>query len=340
MPDFKDTIKNLPHLPGVYRFFAMDDVLLYIGKAKDLKNRVSSYFQGGRIRNQRLTLMISQIQRIEYTVVATETESLILEANLIQNLQPKYNILLKDDKSYVYVRITAKDPIPGIFLTRRKYDPSSSYFGPYTERSDIFQTLRTIRTIFPYCQERFVQKRPCSYYGIKQCDGICAGMETKDDYLQKINQIKNVLSGKTKKVEDFLKEKINSAVDIFNFELAGMWRDRLESLTQTVDYQKVVLPNSQDLDIITLITEQTPEGLQMGSFFVQNIRDGKIVNVNNFLLSGTEEQDTTESDFSKEIDMSPKNLSYSILQRFLSSYYALKDDHVQVLIQAFEVKKS
>ena len=157
--DPKEIIKNLPHEPGVYRFYSSSEDPLYIGKAKDLKNRVSSYFQDGRPKNQRLSLMISQIERIEYTVVKTEKESLILEANLIHKLQPKYNILLKDDRNYLYVRLTNADPIPGFFLTRRKYDPRSDYFGPYTKLSGIVQTMRTLRLIFPYCQEKFPQKK-------------------------------------------------------------------------------------------------------------------------------------------------------------------------------------
>lgn len=154
MKDFSQVISKLPPQPGVYRFYGLGDNILYIGKAKNLKNRVSSYFQAGRPKNQRLTLMVNQIEKIEYTVVASEREALILEANLIYQKQPKYNILLKQDRSYVYVRITS-DPIPGVFLTRRKFDPKSVYFGPYTQKVAIFRVLQVLRIIFPYCQERF-----------------------------------------------------------------------------------------------------------------------------------------------------------------------------------------
>ena len=294
--DPKEIIKNLPKKPGVYRFYSAGDDLLYIGKAKNLKNRVSSYFQEGRPKNQRLSLMISQINRIEYTVVKTEKESLILEANLIHKLQPKYNILLKDDRNYLYVRLTNADPIPGFFLTRRKYDPRSDYFGPYTKLSGIVQTMRTLRVIFPYCQTKFPQKQACSYVGIKQCDGICVGLETKEDYLKKIEQIKNILNGKTKPAEDFLLTKIQVAVEEQNFELAALWRDRLKMLKETIADQKIILPHPQDLDIVTLVVDEPDgNGLQVGSVFVQTIRDGKIINVNNFLLSGSEESNETEN---------------------------------------------
>lgn len=334
---YSEVIKNLPNKPGVYRFYSLDNSVLYIGKAKNLKNRVSSYFQEGRPKNQRLTLMISQIDRIEYTVVDSESESLILEANLIHNLQPKYNILLKDDKNYLNVRIT-NDEIPGIFLVRRKYDTKSRYFGPYTKRSGIFDTLRTLRTIFPYCQERTVQKRPCSYYGIKQCEGVCVGLEKKSEYLAKIDQIAKVLEGKTQEVEEFLEQKIKDSVKVENFALASLWRDRLNTMKETIADQKVILPQPQDLDLVTLITQKTPEGLQIGSIFIQNIRDGKMINVNNFLLSGTEDLEEMGRDSDATIKEKNFNASgFPFLQRFLNSYYNYQDSSAPVLIQSFDL---
>ncbi len=323
----KEIIKNLPHKPGVYRFYALDDSILYIGKAKDLKNRVSSYFQEGRPKNQRLTLMISQIKRIEYTVVNSEKESLILEANLIHELQPKYNILLKDDKSYLYVRIS-NHPIPGIFLTRNKYDPKSIYFGPYTKRAGIWNTIRTLRTIFPFCQEKYPTNRPCQYVSIKQCDGICVGKETKEEYLAKLEQIKKVLRGQTDDVEQFINQKIQAAVEIQNFELAALWRDKLKILKETIIDQKIILPTTQDLDILTLIIEESEDGLQIGSIFVQNIRAGKIINVNNFLLSGTEEEENQEN---KNLD----EIANNFLQRFVASYYSLRTEQIEVLVRGY-----
>jgi excinuclease ABC subunit C len=313
----KAIIKSIPHKPGVYRYYTKNGELLYVGKAKDLKNRVSSYFQQGRPKNERLTLMISQIDRIEYTVVKSEKESLILEANLINNLQPKYNVLLKDDKNYIYVRFT-NDPIPGIFFARRKYDPNSEYFGPYTKKVGIISVLRTLRTIFPYCQERFPQKRPCNYVSIKQCDGICTGLEDKQEYLEKIQQIKNVLSGKTVGVESYLDKKVKDHAANGDFELAAFWRDKKMILEDTIIDQKIILATSQDVDLLSLVIKESETGLQIGSVFVQNIRDGKVINVSNFLLSGTEEED----------------VEYKFLDRFLSSYYSKLSD-IDVFVQMF-----
>ncbi len=325
--ELKLTVSNVPHKPGVYRYYGEGGELLYIGKAKDLKKRVSSYFQEGRPKNQRLTLMISQIKRIEYTVVATERESIILEANLIHQLQPKYNIQLKDDRSYLYVRFHNRDPIPTVSLTRRKYDPTSDYFGPYTKRAGIWNTLRTLRTIFPYCQEKIPQPRPCMYVGIKQCDGICVGQESMDDYLKKLDQIKKVLQGNTVEVEEYINDKISAAVTIQNFELAALWRDRLHVLRDTIAAQKVILPQPTDLDIVSLIFKSDSEGLEIGSVFVQTIRSGKMVNVNNFLLTGSSD--------SEEQNQTIEAKTNAFLQRFMQSYYSFKNIEAPVLIECF-----
>lgn len=323
MSDIKKTVSSIPHKPGVYRFFGIDDELLYIGKAKDLKNRVSSYFQEGRPKNERLSLMISQIIRIEYTVVATEKESLILEANLIHHLQPRYNVQLKDDKSYVYVRITG-GVIPSISIVRRKFDPQSQYFGPYTKKSGIIDTLRTLRTIFPYCQERFEKKRPCSYYTIKQCDGICIGIESRVDYMQKIEQITRVLKGESSLVEAYISDKIQSAVSLSNYELASLWRDRKNILLDTIADQKIVLPVPVDIDLMTIVRQYDESGLGIGSVFVQNIRSGRVININNFLLSGGEGREDC-------IDF---------LGRFFGTYYNQQSDKADVIIQSYYIGDS
>ncbi len=413
--EIQNLVKNLPEAPGVYRFFGAGEIPLYIGKAKVLKNRVSSYFMEHRlVDNPRLQLMISQVVRVEYTVVASEKDALILEANMIHNLQPKFNILLKDDKSYLFVRITSpnqlvsnkpqeryrvgdkfgnleslevakalkikidlkednlaiqpknlddkfknkpfdysqndlnynnelyevkkninfirfftyQNQVPTITLTRRKYDKTSDYYGPYTKKYGIFNVLRMLRTIFPYCDKKISEGKPCQYVQIKQCDGICCGLESFENYNAKIDQIKKVLNGETEPVKSWLKHKISDAIDLNNFELAALWRDKLNMLDEVISNQQVILPHPQDLDIITLLTQKDKDGFTIGSVFVQNIRDGKIINVNNFLLSGTSgliEQDSFEMD---EIEINLDEVSaenediFGMCQNFLVEYYA------------------
>lgn len=148
----QNSIKNLPTKPGVYRFYNQRQEIIYIGKAKNLKNRVSSYFQQGRPKNQRLTIMISQIYRLDYTVTKTEKEALLLEANLIYKHQPKYNVLLKNQQNYSYIRVTS-DPIPTVTVVRSRFDPKSIYYGPFNNQK-AWNLVKLVRQIFPFCSKK------------------------------------------------------------------------------------------------------------------------------------------------------------------------------------------
>jgi len=332
-------LKNLPNSPGIYRFYDSANELLYIGKAKNLKNRVKSYFQDEEklrlSRGQRINIMVSQIYRLDYTVVKNEKESLILEANLIHSLQPKYNVSLKDDKSYTYIRVTLGDEIPGIFLVRQKFDPKSLYFGPYTKKYGIEQVLRVIRQVFPYCQEYRVTGKPCQYVGLHQCDGVCEGKEDLKEYRSKIDQIAKILSGKTKLVKTFVKNKMQEAVEVHNYALASLWRDRFNILDETVVDQKIVLSDPLDIDLVSLVLEKQEDGQILGSLFYQAIREGKVNNVLNYLMTGTESGAEVEflskfflSFYYKALDLPEKlylqvfwrdKLSFEVLQHSLES---------------------
>ena len=338
----KEILKNIPHQPGVYRYYGLDGNLLYIGKAKDLKNRVSQYFQDKADHTTRIRLMVTQVERIEYSIVHSETEAIILEANLIHAHQPRYNILLKDDRNYLYVRLTT-DPIPTFLLTRRKYDPASKYFGPFTKRFAINDTLRTLRILFPFCGVRVPNGKPCNYVGIHQCDGICIGKETFAQYNVKLNCIQEALNGRIELAEEFLTSKIMEAINLTNFELAALWRDKLKLLQGATSNQKIILPQPQDIDLLTLVLTQDSEGLQIGSFYIQSIRGGKIVNVNNFLMSGSEEKEDgfeneipeLEQEDSLTVAQNP-NLAESFLQRFLVNYSYKNSDNVPIMTEVFE----
>ncbi len=291
MENIKKVIQELPDSPGVYRYYDKKRILLYIGKAKSLKKRVSSYFQNSKSHNQRITLMVSLIASIEYTKVKTEKEALILEANLINNLQPKYNVALKDDKSYVYIEYTKNDPIPGFFVVRRKENQDSDYYGPYTNTREITEVMKVMRTVFPFCQERFPRKKQCFYCSIAQCNGICVGKEDLDEYKERNKLLLQVLNGRTKSAQEVIMQKINDFATKGNFEFAGYYRDKLKLLKDVSEKQKVVLKIAQDLDLINLVYQRYEDGELIGSFFTQQIRDGKIVNVFNSILSGTQDVD-------------------------------------------------
>jgi excinuclease ABC subunit C len=390
-PQIANILKNLPNLPGVYRYYGAGDNVLYVGKAKNLKNRVSQYFQSNKLDgNPRLQTMVAQIERIEYTTVNTEKEALILEANLIYNLQPKYNVLLKDDRSYLYVRISGNKNntdnnfksgssrfaqgdslndtdlynLPKITLTRRKYDKNSDYFGPYTKKFGIVNVMRVLRTIFPYCENAGAKAdaknlgKPCHYFQLKQCDGICCGKESPANYNSKIEQIKKVLSGETEEVKTWLKTKIGKAIAINNFELAGLWRDRINMLDEVIENQQIILPQPQNLDIITLIHETDISGLAISSVFIQNIREGKIINLNNFIMSGTTDEIPRENEktvavgneiplLQKGCQATPDGVLSSDLksnsdtirnfvQTFLVNYYSEQAYKPEILLQVYE----
>jgi excinuclease ABC subunit C len=414
-PQIANILKNLPSQPGVYRYYGAGDNVLYVGKAKNLKNRVSQYFQNNKLEgNQRLQTMVAQIERVEYTTVKTEKEALILEANLIYNLQPKYNVLLKDDRSYLYVRIsgntfevgnpnpplnsalilgpqlnpcdgsscyteddsltvTPLEKLPKITLTRRKYDKNSDYFGPYTKKFGIVNVLRVLRTIFPYCENAGAKSdsknlaKPCHYVQLKQCDGICCGKENPLQYQAKIQQIKKVLAGKTDQAKIWLKNKIREALAVENYQLAGLWRDRINMLDEVIENQHIILPQPQNLDIITLIHETDISGLAIASVFIQNIREGKIINLNNFIMSGTQDQIEEES-FEREIirnntivegeiplssggseaervsnaietktqKINPDISIQTFIQTFLVNYYSEQSYKPEILLQVYE----
>jgi excinuclease ABC subunit C len=285
MKKFTNILQNLPKLPGVYRYYDEKDNLLYIGKAKNLKNRVSSYFNGQPC-NERTALMISLIFRIEYTEVKTEKEALILEASLINNLQPKYNVKLKDDKSFVYIEYTKNDPIPGFFIVRRKENTSSTYFGPFINQKQIENYLKILRLAFPFCSNRIKNIGKCKYCSIGQCNGICYNNETKENYLENNQRIISVLQGKTKVVIEYLKSKINKSVEDQNYTLAAFYRDHLNNIDSLAQKQRIVLPQPQDFDLINLVYEENSDGSILGSFFVNQCREGQVVNVYNSIMEG------------------------------------------------------
>jgi excinuclease ABC subunit C len=316
--NFKSVLENLPKVAGVYRYYDLKGSLLYIGKAKNLKNRVTSYFTG-KPTNARTALMVSLINRIEYSEVKNEKEALILEASLINSLQPKYNIKLKDDKSFVYIEYTKTDPIPGFFIVRRKENLGSTYFGPYVNTRAIEEFLKILRMAFPYCKNRLHGKQKCQYCSINQCDGICVGLESMDYYLEKNKQIISILQGKNKPVILYLRSKMQDAVDSENYSLAGFFRDHIKNIEKIADKQKIVLSSPQDLDIISVVYEDQDEGSLIASFYIQQIRNGQVVNVYNTLMEGNKEEES-------------ENQILGTLNVFLDNYLLKNSTHYPLII--------
>lgn len=285
MPDFKEKLKNLPLCPGVYLMKNTDGEIIYVGKSKALKNRVSQYFQTSRNHSQKTVSMVSNIADFDYIITDTESEALALECNLIKKYKPKYNILLKDDKQYPYIKITSGEDFPRIFTTRRVIKDGSAYFGPYMSSYSIKNAVETIRKIFMVrsCNlnlpEDCGKKRPCLYYHIKQCCAPCTGKVSKEDYNEIFNNISDVLKGNYKKIDSMLTQKMKDASENMEFEKAAVLRDKIFALKELSTEQKISSSKDGNYDIIGIYTDLLESCIEV--FY---LRHGKVVGSEHFIL--------------------------------------------------------
>ena len=269
--DSKAFLKTLTHAPGVYRMLNSEGVVLYVGKAKDLKRRVSSYFS--RSHNKRIHHMVSQIDHIEIIVTHTEAEALLLENNLIKELSPRYNILLRDDKSYPYLYLSA-DKFPRLSFHRGARKGKGRYFGPYPSAGAVRETLHLLQKLFPVrqCENSFFQNRsrPCLQYQIKRCSGPCTDEVTVKQDQQHVNDTVLFLQGKTSTVVEKLMQRMDEASSALAFEEAARLRDQIAAL-RAVQEKQYVSGESGDMDILACAYEQGTACIQQ--FFIRSGRN-------------------------------------------------------------------
>ena len=288
MFDFEYHIKNLPDKPGVYLMKNFLGEVIYVGKAKVLKNRVKSYFQKSKNHSEKVKVMVKNIAEFEYIVTDSEMEALILECNLIKKYSPKYNILLKDDKFYPFIKITVNDDYPRVFFTRRFAKDGSKYFGPYTNGSAVYETLDLIYKIFPLRNCKLVIKengekvRPCLNYHIKKCLGPCGGHISKEEYGKMINDIIDILSGKETYITKMLKSDMEKAAEELEFEKAASLRDKILSINAIAEKQKIFKTMEGDEDFINIEQDEKDSCIQV--FFS---RDGKVIGREHFIFENT-----------------------------------------------------
>ena len=288
MFDFEYHLKNLPDKPGVYLMKNSLGEVIYVGKAKILKNRVKSYFQNSKNHSEKVRVMVKNISEFEYIVTDSEMEALILECNLIKKYSPKYNILLKDDKFYPFIKITIKDDYPRVFVTRNFAKDGSKYFGPYTNGAAVYETINLIYKIFPLrtcklaIRENGEKVRPCLNYHIKKCFGPCGGHITKEEYGKMISDIIDVLSGKETYVTKMLKDEMERASEELEFEKAAALRDKILSIEAIVEKQKIFKTMEGDEDFINIEQDEKDSCIQV--FFS---RDGKIIGREHFIFENT-----------------------------------------------------
>lgn len=285
--ELKEKIKSIPAVPGIYQFLDKKDKVIYVGKAKNLRNRVRSYFQIN-ITNPKTLALVKKICDLQIIMTDTEIEALVLESNLIKDLKPRYNINLKDDKSFPYIRVT-NEPFPQIFPTRDLVKDGSKYFGPYTDVKAMKSSQRMINRLFKirsckyFIDDKSIQEKKvkvCLDYHIKKCDGPCEGLISKKDYNKMVHQVIKVLRGKTGELIEEMELEMQSASSEFKFEQAAEIRDKIEQLKVYSSKQKVVSTDFIDRDIISSAIEEKNVAAS-----ILNIRGGKLVGKKSFHFS-------------------------------------------------------
>ena len=280
----EEKLKLLPDKPGVYIMKNAEGRIIYVGKAIVLKNRVRQYFQSGKNHTPKVRAMVSHIADFEIIMTASEVEALILECNLIKKHRPRYNISLKDDKSYPYVKVTLQEDFPRVFITRRILKDGARYFGPYTNATAVHESLKLLRRLFPLRTCKHLQERPCLEYHIKRCLAPCAGKVEKGDYDAMIRAVLLFLEGRTEDVEKELQLRMEQAAESFHFEIAARLRDQLLAVRKVAEKQNIVT-GSGDQDAVGLARSEIGVVVQ-----VFMIRGGKMIGREHFLLQGSEDE--------------------------------------------------
>ena len=289
----KSILATLPDKPGCYLMKDADGTIIYVGKAINLKNRVRSYFQQSSDHTYKTRQMVRKIRDIEWIVVASELEALILEMNLIKEHRPFYNVRLKDDKRYPYIKVHWADPFPKLSVTRNMVNDGSRYFGPYTSVWAVHQTLDILRKIFPYltCAREITgnDERACLYYDIKLCSAPCIGAVNQEEYRQMIDDLCRFLEGRTDPIMNRLKEAMTQASENLDYEKAAVYRDQIQAIDRVVERQKIISDERQDSDVIAMARSKGEACVQV--FF---IRSGKLIGREYFILEGTEAEENSE----------------------------------------------
>jgi len=334
MFDFKVQLKVLPDKPGVYLMKNVLGEIIYVGKAKILKNRVRQYFQNSKSHSEKVKAMVKNISEFEYIVTDSEMEALILECNLIKKYSPKYNISLKDDKFYPFIKITTNEDFPKVFITRNYAKDGNKYLGPYPNAGAVHETINLIRKIFPLrtCKKFIVEggnhTKPCLNYHIKKCNAPCEGRISKIEYRSMINEIMDVLSGKDKTLVNKLKKEMQEASLKLEFEVAATLRDKILAIENIAEKQKVFKSQEGDEDFINIYKDEKDCCIQV--FF---LRDGKVTGREHFIFenSSHEEDSIAISQFIVSF--------YGGTPKVPKNIYIPESDEVEALEEFLSIKR-
>ncbi len=304
-PDYlRERLKALPDTPGVYLMRDPQGRVIYAGKALSLRNRVPNYFQASSVLPEHIAAMVARVFEFEVITTATEKEALVLEQTMIKRHRPRFNIRLRDDKNYLYIKLPLNEDFPRITLVRRPGTDGARYWGPYTHAIALRTTLKTVRRVIPYrsCKDsEFALGRPCFYYHLNLCPAPCAGFINREDYHEQLNQVASFLDGRSDHVARRLKQQMKEAADKLDYEAAGRYRDRLNAMERMAERQKVLAMSRYDQDLFGLARADG-----QGSVRVFSVREGRLSGSENFDLVGLG-KDQSDAD---------------ILNAFVSQYYA------------------
>ncbi|MGA2224744.1 MAG: excinuclease ABC subunit UvrC [Syntrophobacteraceae bacterium] len=271
-------ISAFPHLPGIYMFKDESGAILYVGKARDLRKRISNYFRGGDAIDVKTRIMLAKASDLEYAITSSEKEALLLEASLIKKHRPRYNVVLRDDKNYLSIRIDPRDPYPRLDIVRRFQKDGALYFGPYTSARAARDTLKYLHQLFPLrlCRGKKLipRERPCLNFSMGQCLGACAGKVSTEDYMKMVEEVVLFLEGKTDILQRQLKQRMQDAAESMQFELAAFYRDRLRNVTATIEKQHIVSDRFMDQDVLGIHQEEDRTELVV-LFIRQGVHSGQ-----------------------------------------------------------------
>ena len=315
MFNIEEELKKLPNKPGVYIMHDKNDKIIYVGKAISLKRRVTQYFRKNK-KTQRIQNMVALIDHFEYIVCDNEAEALVLECNLIKKNMPKFNVLLKDDKTYPYIKINVKADFPDVYITRKILNDGAKYFGPYPNSGAAKEMCEFIKSKFKIrqCKSFKYKDRACLNYHIKRCSAPCMGYITKEEYHNQIDQIISILEGKTDNVKKELQEKMEIAAKNMEYEKAAEIRDQINAVERISQKQKVSNISENDIDVIGLYRDEYEICIEI--FYVRN---SKMVGRDHFFLKGLNDEEDKEiiSDFIKQ---------YYVGRSFLPNKIMIKED--------------
>jgi len=299
----EEKLKNLSNRPGVYLMKNARGRVIYVGKAKSLKNRVRSYFQKGHEPDPRKVSMAGQIADLETVVTASEMEAFILESNLIKKHKPRYNVIFRDDKNYPYLKLTVNEDFPALYVVRKVQKDGALYFGPYVPTNPMWETLKFINRTFRMrkCQKNGIGnkvERPCLQFEMKRCSGPCGGEIDREDYGRMVEEVRLFLSGKSTELIEGLEDKMKAASEATNFEAAAHIRDRITALRRVTETQRVISQDLADRDVIAVAKEGAASDIQ-----ILFVRGGKLLGRKDFF-------------FADSLDSSPEELLTDFINQF------------------------